>query len=75
MMWEQSGSIARNAACAHAYLELLDKNQEPEEPIDLRHYIAIGKINEALSQHANEAYSELDNKDKEICEVLFKALH
>lgn len=50
------------------------KNQEPEEPIDLRHYIAIGKINEALSQHANEAYSELDSKDKEICEVLFKAL-
>jgi len=49
-------------------------NKEPEEPIDLRHYIAIGKINEALSQHANEAYSELDSKDKAICEVLFKAL-
>jgi len=49
-------------------------NKEPEEPIDLRHYIAIGKINEALSQHANEAYSELDSKDKVICEVLFKAL-
>jgi WD40 repeat protein/energy-coupling factor transporter ATP-binding protein EcfA2 len=50
------------------------KNREPEEPIDLRHYIAIGKISEALSQHANEAYSELDSKDKGICEVLFKAL-
>lgn len=49
-------------------------NKEPEEPIDLRHYIAVGKINEALSQHANEAYSELDSKEKEICEVLFKAL-
>ncbi len=49
-------------------------NKEPDEPIDLRHYIAIGKISEALSQHANEAYSELDSKDKEICEVLFKAL-
>jgi WD40 repeat protein/energy-coupling factor transporter ATP-binding protein EcfA2 len=50
------------------------RNQEPEEPIDLRHYIAIGRINEALSQHANEAYSELDSEDKVICEVLFKAL-
>ncbi|MCG8308441.1 MAG: hypothetical protein MI975_13690 [Cytophagales bacterium] len=49
-------------------------NREEEEPIDLRHYIAVGKINEALSQHANEAYSELDNKEKEVCEVLFKAL-
>jgi len=49
-------------------------NRDQEEPIDLRHYIAIGKISEALSQHANEAYSELDSKDKVICEVLFKAL-
>jgi WD40 repeat protein len=49
-------------------------NRDLEEPIDLRHYIAIGKINEALSQHANEAYSELSTRDKEICEVLFKAL-
>lgn len=49
-------------------------NMEPEEPIDLRHYIAVGKIHEALSQHANEAYSELDSKEKDVCEVLFKAL-
>ena len=50
------------------------RNKESDEPIDLRHYIAIGKINEALSQHANEAYTELNNKEKEICEDLFKAL-
>lgn len=49
-------------------------NQEPDEAIDLRHYIAIGKISEALSQHANEAFTELDAHDKAICEVLFKAL-
>ncbi len=49
-------------------------NKESEEPIDMRHYIAVGKINEALSQHANEAYSELNNKEKEICEMLFKSL-
>ena len=50
------------------------KNRKPGEPIDLRHYIAVGKISEALSQHGNEAYSELDKREKEICEVLFKAL-
>lgn len=49
-------------------------NREVDEPLDLRHYIAVGKIHEALSQHANEAYSELDSKEKEVCEVLFKAL-
>ena len=49
-------------------------NMDADEPIDLRHYIAVGKINEALSQHANEAYSELDSREKEVCEVLFKAL-
>ncbi len=50
------------------------ENKEEDESIDLRHYIAIGKISEALSQHANEAYSELSKREKEICEVLFKAL-
>lgn len=50
------------------------ENKKPEEPVDLRHYIAVGKINEALSQHANEAYSELSEEEKEICEVLFKSL-
>lgn len=49
-------------------------NRDEDEPMDLRHYIAIGKIHEALSQHANEAYSELSPEDKGICEVLFKAL-
>lgn len=61
----------------HALMRTWDywvTNMDAEEPIDLRHYIAIGKINEALSQHANEAYSELDKKEKEVCEVLFKAL-
>lgn len=61
----------------HALMRTWDywvENREADESIDLRHYIAIGKINEALSQHANEAYSELDEKEKEVCEVLFKAL-
>lgn len=61
----------------HALMRTWDywvTNMDAEEPLDLRHYIAIGKIHEALSQHANEAYSELDDKEKQVCEVLFKAL-
>lgn len=61
----------------HALMRTWDfwtSNRENDEPIDLRHYIAVGKISEALSQHANEAYSELNSDDKRICEVLFKAL-
>ena len=47
-------------------------NREPGEPMDIRHYNAIGKIGQALSLHANEAYEELTAREKEIAEVLFK---
>lgn len=45
-----------------------------DEPVDLKHYEAIGTMSEALSMHANEAYDELDEDQKRICEVLFKAI-
>lgn len=44
------------------------------EPMDIRHYNAIGTLNEALSLHANEAFDALTKREKEICEVLFKSL-
>jgi WD40 repeat protein len=44
------------------------------EALDLKHYEAIGTMSEALSMHANEAYDELDEAQKRICEVLFKAI-
>jgi WD40 repeat protein len=50
------------------------EHREKNEPIDLRHYEAIGKMAEALSQHANEAYDELNEGQKKICESLFKSL-
>ena len=50
------------------------QNHEPGEEIDIRHYNAIGKISDALSIHADEAYDELSDKGKRIAEVLFKAL-
>ena len=49
-------------------------NREAGEPIDLRHYNAIGGIAQALSLHANEAYEELSSREKEIAEILFKRI-
>ncbi|CAN5548774.1 hypothetical protein BH23BAC1_BH23BAC1_11790 [soil metagenome] len=45
-----------------------------KEPLDIPHYDFIGRIAEALSKHANEAYEELSSKEKDICVILFKAL-
>ena len=59
----------------HAMMRAWDywsANREPGEPIDIRHYNAIGQIAQALSLHANEAYDELTIREREIAEVLFK---
>ncbi len=45
-----------------------------EESVDLKHYEAIGTMAEALSMHANEAFDELTEDQKNICEILFKAI-
>ncbi len=61
----------------HAMMRTWDywiANREPGEPIDIRHYNAVGKISQALSLHANEAFDELTSREKEIAEVLFKNL-
>ncbi|MEQ9229839.1 MAG: High-affnity carbon uptake protein Hat/HatR, partial [Cyclobacteriaceae bacterium] len=50
------------------------ENRKPEEPMDLRHYNAIGTLREALSLHANEAFDSLSKREQEICETMFKAL-
>ena len=49
-----------------------DLNAEDEITID--HYESIGKLEKALSLHANEAYDELSENGKLICEQLFKSL-
>lgn len=61
----------------HALLRTWDywvANREEGEPLDIRHYNAIGKVTQALSLHANEAFEELSSRDKEIAEVLFKSI-
>jgi energy-coupling factor transporter ATP-binding protein EcfA2 len=45
-----------------------------DEQVDLKHYEAIGTMAEALSMHANEAYEELDEEQKRICEIMFRAI-
>lgn len=61
----------------HAMMRTWDywmHNREEDEPMDLRHYNAIGKVSQALSQHANEIFEELSSREKEIAEVLFKSI-
>ena len=65
----------------HALMRTWDaykkKNPEPysEKEIDLDEYNEIGTMEHALSQHAEEAYAELDTPGlKQICESVFRAL-
>ncbi|MBX7126099.1 MAG: hypothetical protein K1X47_10435 [Cyclobacteriaceae bacterium] len=61
----------------HALMRTWDywvANHEPGEPMDIRHYNAIGKVGQALSLHANEAFEELSSREKEIAEILFKSI-
>jgi energy-coupling factor transporter ATP-binding protein EcfA2 len=48
---------------------------QPEQPMDIDDYLATGGMNEALSNHAEEAYNELKtDKKKRIAETLFKTI-
>ncbi len=62
----------------HALMRTWDywkHNKETEdEPMDLKHYEAIGTMAEALSMHANEAFDELNDHQRTICAILFKAI-
>lgn len=61
----------------HALMRTWDywlENREEGEPMDLRHYNAVGKVSQALSQHANELYESLSTREKEITEVMFKSI-
>jgi hypothetical protein len=49
-------------------------NNDPAVPIKLRDYEAAGKVENALSMHANEAYEELSDEGKLVCKSIFKCL-
>ena len=50
------------------------KDNGPNEPLDLRHYEAVGGMTGALSQHADEIYQSLDTRSQAVAEKLFKCL-
>jgi WD40 repeat protein len=54
--------------------EFWSKNDLVNTPLTIRDYMAAGNIKNALSLHANIAYNELDERGKQLCKILFKAL-
>jgi energy-coupling factor transporter ATP-binding protein EcfA2 len=49
-------------------------NSDRDKALSISDYEAIGKMEKALSEHANEAFDELNDEGKRICEVLFKTI-
>ena len=61
----------------HAMMRTWDywlKNSDRDKAISLSEYEAVGKMEKALSEHANEAFDELNDEGKRICEILFKTI-
>ncbi len=62
----------------HALMRIWDcweEDHRDDEPIDLRHYEAVGGLSQALSKHADEVFRDLgDPKSQLLCERVFKAL-
>ena len=63
----------------HALMRLwtvacIDAGCQPPVRIGVSHYQRIGKLKEALSVHAEEIYHSLDDRQKQIAEVLFRNL-
>ncbi|WP_109832600.1 WD40 repeat domain-containing protein [Reichenbachiella versicolor] len=50
------------------------KLKPPSEPITKEDYESIGGMQNALSEHAREAYRELEKEDQKICQKIFKTL-
>jgi hypothetical protein len=46
----------------------------PDKPMDLDNYRAVGGMANALSNHANEAFGELEDDDKDIARRMFQCL-
>ncbi|HET9787249.1 MAG TPA: hypothetical protein VFP47_08950, partial [Pyrinomonadaceae bacterium] len=62
----------------HALMRTWDsweQDKDPQAPIDVQHYAAIGRMAEGLSIHADEAYDELpDERSCKIAERMFRSL-
>lgn len=61
----------------HALMRTWDRvaSVRPGGTLDLEDYEAIGRMQEALSRHADEIYDSLANeRERELCEALFRAI-
>jgi WD40 repeat protein len=60
----------------HALMRTWDYWQRngDSDRLDISHYEAIGGMKKALSVHANEVFNELNEKQKKICEKIFKTI-
>jgi WD40 repeat protein/energy-coupling factor transporter ATP-binding protein EcfA2 len=62
----------------HGLMRIVDfwqRESKSQGPIDLDHYNAIGTLDKALSNHADEAYLELKSEEnKLIAALIFKSL-
>lgn len=75
---EIGDDLDRLPVLQHALMRTWDawaRDHAEGEPLDIRHYEAIGTMSEALSRHADEAYAELATEpERRIAERLFKTL-
>lgn len=61
----------------HVLMRTWDHWQElrdPGRPLGYTDYDSVGTIRNAMSRHADEAYGELDNRGREICRRMFRAI-
>jgi WD40 repeat protein len=54
--------------------EYWQQQKDLERPLNLSDYEAVGRMEKALSEHANEAFEELSPREKMICESMYKTL-
>lgn len=55
-------------------IEYWKEESSENEVIDVHHYKSIGTMKKALSNHADEAYEELNDAEKDGCNKMFKVL-
>lgn len=58
----------------HRMWEHWAKQKNNDRPISLDDYDAVGKIENAISKNADEAYEELSESGRVICERMFKTI-
>ncbi|HBE43600.1 MAG TPA: hypothetical protein DDW27_20875, partial [Bacteroidales bacterium] len=48
--------------------------RDPVRPLGYTDYDSVGTMRNAMSRHADEAFGELDNRGREICRKMFRAI-